>query len=356
MDRPITSASNLHRRASCPASMRLEAAAPVPPESADASEGTMLHAEIVTKGSAPYLTEEQAWAVGVAHAATEGLAIGCFGFGSLPDNFEREVELDCGPGLTGHADFVAKHGDSALVVDYKFGRDPVPAAESNWQLRAYAVGASRRYGSKHVFAAIIQPRLPADKRATLVEYGPEDLTMSGDAILAVLAACAQPCEPTPSAEACRYCRARGTCPALHAVEASLVASEPAHLTLANAAEMWAKAALVQRRLDAITDQIREMVMAEHAAGRTVPGLTVKDGAKVRQITNAQAAFDALSLPPETFIKACKVSVADLEKLHKEATGGKGKAHREAFEAALTSAGCLELKQNRPSITPTKENQ
>lgn len=332
--------------------MRLEAAAPVPPESADASEGTMLHKAVngVCGPNDPTLTDEQFRAIEEVKRLELGLARQVFGDAQFAQ--ETEVELDCG-GITGHADLVCYNKSLALVVDRKFGRDPVTSAESNWQLRAYAVGVANRYDCKRILAAIVQPRLSAEQRVTLVEYGLGDIVQSIADVAAVLSACNDPCEPTPSAEACRYCRARGTCPALHAAEASLVASEPAHLTLANAAEMWAKAALVQRKLDAITDQIREMVMAEHSAGRTVPGLTVKDGAMVRQITNAQAAFDALSLPPETFIKACKVSVADLEKLHKEATGGKGKAHREAFEAALTAAGCLELKQNRPSITPTK---
>ncbi|MBE8232871.1 MAG: DUF2800 domain-containing protein, partial [Endozoicomonadaceae bacterium] len=59
--------------------------------------------------------------------------------------------------LTGTPDFVMVLKDKAVVVDYKFGYEPVPAPEHNYQLQAYALMVHEFYRVSEVIVFVVQP-------------------------------------------------------------------------------------------------------------------------------------------------------------------------------------------------------
>ena len=107
-----------------------------------------------------------------------------------------------------------------------------------------------------------------------------------------------------------------------------------------ASEGWRKAALKMRQ-----------------EGTDVPGLELTERAGDREITNAAAAFSAISdrVKPEDFIQACEVKIGELEKIFAETfpRGEKGSSKKELMsrllDASAVSSGApvqmlRELKQ------------
>lgn len=99
----------------------------------------------------------------------------------------------------------------AIVIDFKFGRAPVPPAGENLQLASYAAGVRNDFDVPEVQVCIIQPAL-AVCQVQSIAPGTERR-----AIDAAANALNPDAKPTPSAEACNYCKASGQCPAQIAI-------------------------------------------------------------------------------------------------------------------------------------------
>ena len=230
---------------------------PEPPQSDDAAEGTKLHEAVVT-GNLDGLTAEQQEAV-----------TACIDFAkslirededTLFAEYKVTVRNEDGILTEGIADFIALHRDgTADVADWKFGRTPVPDANCNYQLAAYALGVMQNLGCNSVTAHIFQPRIHEHTSYTFT---------NAEAILhnikfIINRAKSETMILSASDEACRYCRAASTCPACNQryglVPADIqnnMLSDPAKLlTLWERAQMATK--LVDAIKSAVTDYIKE---------------------------------------------------------------------------------------------------
>ncbi len=143
---------------------------------------------------------------------------------------ERRVSLEklgeWAEGMFGTADFVwYEDGTRTLYVnDYKHGQGVAVEVEDNPQLKYYAVGALLNSGLEFVDMAtvrvvvtIIQPRKPHDDGPVRsIEYNAQALLdwSVGELRQAVEATQAEDAPLVPSEDACRFCRAKGICPAL----------------------------------------------------------------------------------------------------------------------------------------------
>jgi len=355
MIRPLTSASNLHRRKLCPGSARLEAQCDPEKESGESAEGTLMHAYMAgTASYSPFLDEEK-WCLDFCQGHIDRITDEIF-----PNNefqTEKEVTLSFDDKEFGHADFIRYGNTKAMVVDYKFGRLPVDPAEANMQLRAYAVMVADTYLCRYVYCFILQPRAEEDDRITATVYGTDDIEKARAEIREILKTCDKPDAPlNPGMEQCRYCRAKSTCPALNQQLEEITIVDQNAITSQNAADLYRRAKLVEKHIDAIKSKIFLMVQNAEAENRKIPGLTLKPGTKRRIVNDTSQAYQSLAhvLTPQAFASCCTVKISDLDAAYKSATGKTAKEAKAELEAILASVGCLEMKHSEPSLVLTKE--
>jgi hypothetical protein len=124
---------------------------------------------------------------------------------------EQELPLDAyGFSNPAHLDVAVVGGDRVLVADLKTG--VWPYQPDGWQMRAYAVAAWDAWHPREIVLAIIQPEAEESVRTTSVDA--VTLAQWASEIEAVVEASKDPNAPVrPSEQACRFCRAVGSCPA-----------------------------------------------------------------------------------------------------------------------------------------------
>lgn len=317
-------ASELHRISLCPGSV--SACAGLPDRESDyAAEGNRLHK--LMAGDTDKASEEDRGLVDTAKGWINKL---------VPDPsavrltiFEHPLEFE---DLTGTPDVVRlMHDGSALVTDYKFGFLPVPPADVNLQLRAYAVlvAVSHHPTPSPIRVAIIQPRAKREEQVTLAEYGIEDLRNAALEIATIQGqSITRSAERVPGEDQCRYCRARSTdrCPesqALVQIErpaVGLPAIPGEELgRLANAAKV------AEKVCDDILGETRRRLLAD---SHSVPGWTLEPAVPKRVIENPAAAFAVLvdHLTAAEFASCCDVGVGALDRAYWEAKN-RGKEKR-----------------------------
>ncbi len=239
-------ASSAKRWMTCPGSVRLSEGLP-DSESPHAREGSAAHAlgEIcLLRGDAAfeYLDEphpvEEFEDVPVDHDMVAAVDVYVRHVGKRlgkrklkREMVERRVSLEklgaWAEGMFGTADFVFYDGRAKVlhVIDYKHGQGVAVEVEDNPQLKYYAVGALlahdlhsvKALSQVRVVVTIVQPRKPHDdgpvrsteyRAGDLLEWALTELRM------AVLATQDPDAPLVPSEDACRWCKAKGACPAL----------------------------------------------------------------------------------------------------------------------------------------------
>lgn len=317
----LPSASGMQRLFLCPGSWNAERKCPHDEESEDAAMGTMLHA-CMEQGTTPE-DPEDAEAVAWCREMEDFL---CNKYlGSTDVSRYREVRLfERGDRLfSGKPDMVAVGARRALVVDYKFGRLPVAAAECNLQLSALAVLVMDMFEDgavDEVFVCILQP-YASRKEPAVCRYTRESV----DQARAFFRACIEQAQDEhaplkPSEKACRYCRAQSSCPA---VKLALVQVTSGDLTASW--EQWSP----EKRREAYdlaqlakkwAASVEAKVKADLKAELEIPGLCLTSGKKAFTVTDPAAAFNVLhELFPDRigaaeFTAVCKVGITELDKL------------------------------------------
>jgi hypothetical protein len=163
---------------------------------------------------------------------------------SLPiDHITGEAEAE------GTGDAVILRGDELIVIDLKFGKGVEVDAKENPQLMLYGLGALSKFDLvgdiKRVRMVISQPRIRPE---------PSEWVMDVDALVAWGMVAARPAAKAamdlytfaeqvddnvaqfakPHPEACRFCKAKGTCPALATSVESALKAEFTDLTTKDA--------------------------------------------------------------------------------------------------------------------------
>jgi hypothetical protein len=229
--RPVTSASNLYRRALCPGSERLEAGLPDDEDSEEAKIGTLLHQyDANPKLDRSFLSQRTRELLKISAACDERVFDRLAVLVAESQVIEKWTFMypfqDSTKGETWMVGDIPGHTDRwryyppirlLVVIDKKFGFKEVTPATANYQLRHYAAAGAGKLEANTVVVAITQPRLPYEQRITMARYEIDDIAAARDEILSIVAASREPDAPLiPGPEQCRYCKARLVCPALRA--------------------------------------------------------------------------------------------------------------------------------------------
>lgn len=353
----LPSASSAERYAQCPGSFLLEQQASEPPTSPDADTGNRIHAWLA--GEAVDLSDdERELAVRCDQQALALIAEhGPAGDASIIRE-ERIWAWDADTmtkAWSGKPDVVVVAWKRALVIDYKTGRGDVTESAANLQLRTLACLVADQHGVEEVVTAIVQPLAG---EPTVCRYSPEDLRAAGIEVANLMHRVTRPGQPrNPSADACRYCRAKGICP-----EAQGVAKTMPQLVTRDGREITMTGEQIARFLelapvaeDAI-EAVRALAKRRLADDPTaVPGWALKPGATRETITDPEqlfARFSAIGGTSAQFIAAVKVGKSDFKAAVKAATGRKGRELDETLAGLLD--GITEAKTAAPSLVQQKE--
>ena len=327
----IVGGSTAKRVINCPGSVALVAQMPPKPSSVYADTGTLLHNVIadVLGGKA---IEVQDF-LGAVHADVtldqdmidNKLLPALAALNEIdPDRqmeFETEMVVGFGdllPGVFGSADVVGRIGDTAYIVDWKFGDGVAVDVEENPQLMFYAAAAMRTpaaqwafEGATKVELVIVQP--PYVKRW---ETTPRRIQLFEKELMQAVKVAQRPDAPLAQGDWCRWCAAKAVCPIMtgaadRAMVAALksvdVADVSDYLKMADQLEGWIK-------------EVRALAMQTLEAGLPVPGYKLVPKRAVRQWVDEDKALDAMremGLDTKELVETKLLSPAKVEKVLKK---------------------------------------
>lgn len=256
----------------------------------------------------------------------------------------------------GTADVIIARGEELIVVDFKYGRGVEVDAEKNPQMSLYGLGALQAYQGlvadfSRVRMAISQPRVkraPSEWDCSVEELEAWGRSTARSAVSSCITAAEMHGKPVewettflrPAEKACKFCKAKATCPALasevwnstHDGSGPATAGEFADLSVADQADIkicnsdWIGAAL--SKVDMIEDwckAIRAEAERRLMAGEKVPGFKVVQGKKGnRAWSDAKAAEETLKgmrVKLEDMYDFKLISPTSAEKLAKAGTIG-----------------------------------
>jgi hypothetical protein len=325
----VVGGSTAARVINCPASVAMAEQMPARASSSYADEGTLLHNAIAAVLDTP---QSPASLLGMAY---EGLTLtqelvddkllpALAALDEIdPDRSAEmivETRVDFGnfiPQAWGSCDLIMRRGPKVIVLDWKFGREPVSAVE-NAQLMFYACAAMRTaaldwafQGATEIELIIVQP--PGMSRWTVTHL---ELEIYERTLRAAVLASQAP-EPRLAAGAwCRWCPAKPTCPAHtgaveRALALKLTALDPAmvgqYLRNAELLEGWIR-------------DLRALAMTKLEAGQPVDGykLVAKRATRAwRDETDAAAALRAAGVEESELMVSELKSPAQVEKVLKK---------------------------------------
>lgn len=255
-------------------------------------------------------------------------------------------------GAHGTADAVILAEREIIVIDLKYGRGVAVSAADNEQLQIYALAALREFGLAQDFdqvrMVIHQPRLCAVSEAVLSF---DELADFGERVEEAAAFTRYP-DPllNPSEKACRFCRAKATCPALRdeVIEAFDATPVPADQGEQVLADCMGKVDLIEGWCKAV----RAEAEARLLAGKPVPGWKLVQGKKGNRKwssdADAEAMLKAMRIPHDRMYDYAVISPTSAEKLAKAEVIGPRQWPRVA--ALITQA------EGKPSVAPESDKR
>jgi hypothetical protein len=250
----------------------------------------------------------------------------------------------------GTADVIIARGNELIVVDFKYGRGVEVDAEKNPQMSLYGLGALQGYQGlcgdfERVRLAISQPRVksaPSEWDCSVEELETWGRGEARDAVTTCQAAVER--APVmgdggfalsylrPTEKACKFCKAKATCPALRdevsetvgAGSDGSIAGDFEDLTTvtmpsAKTADIWLSICL--EKADLIEDwvkAVRAEVERRLLAGDKVPGFKVVQGKKGnrqwRDAKEAEELLKTMRVPIDKMYDMTVISPTSAEKL------------------------------------------
>ena len=326
----IVGGSTAKRVINCPGSVALVAQMPPKPSSVYADTGTLLHNVIADVLDGKATAQDFLGAVHADVTLDQDLidnkllpALAALNEIDPDRQMEFETEMVVGfgdllPGVFGSADIVGRIGDTAYIVDWKFGDGVAVDVEENPQLMFYAAAAMRTpaaqwafEGATKVELVIVQP--PYVKRW---ETTPRRIQLFEKELMQAVKVAQRPDAPLAQGEWCRWCAAKAICPimtgaadramvaALKSVDVSDVSD---YLKMADQLEGWIK-------------EVRALAMQTLEAGLPVPGYKLVPKRAMRQWVDenkALAAMRDMGLDAKELTELTILSPAKAEKVLKK---------------------------------------
>lgn len=351
------------RRMMCPGSHSLEAAAPNPPESPYAADGTMKHLAMERLMDDATLTPDAL--VGetlngltvTQEVVDDALIPALDAFHRLQDRYgeiEYVIEARVGDGeVFGTVDLLGTTSMHTVLLDWKFGAGVQVSAKDSYQHRFYGALAMRSASFANMFAAdrpvvlaVVQPAVGEglDVHETTVA----DLQAFHADMMAAVERIKAGDRTQQGGAWCKFCRAAATYPERRGkVEQLLAARDPeieprelgALLDLADEAEEWIRA-------------VRATAHAEMEKGRPVLGWKLvgkRATRKWRDEAEALARLTDAGADPATLTKTELMSPAQVEKALKRL---KIDADIREFVVSQSSGTTLaRADDDRPAVTP-----
>lgn len=283
----------------------------------------------------------------------------------------------------GTADVIIARGAELIVVDFKYGRGHEVDAERNPQMSLYGLGALQAYQGlvadfERVRMAISQPRIkraPSEWDCSVEELEAWGRSTARSAVNTCRTARGThgqgDWESTflrPAEKACKFCKAKATCPALRNEVASTVNTfgatpatpdEFAEIetataeALKHADEAWLSAAL--SKVDLIEDwckSVRAETERRLLAGEQVPGFKLVQGKKGNRAwskpDDVEALLKAMRLKEAEMYDFKLISPTTAEKLHKAGTIGPRQWPK--VQALITQS------EGKPHVAPASDSR
>ena len=380
------SASSSKRWMACPGSMVLSAGVP-DTSSKYAEEGTRAHqaSEAVLRGETPAYDDEDMQ----AHVAVYVDNIRQYAEGGelmVEQKLNYAKYLGAGADAAwGTSDAVIIKGDEIQVHDLKYGQGEVVDPANNPQMMLYALGALDAFDGlagdfKRVRLVIHQPRVvkaPQEWDCSVEEllaFGAEakkavhGVRASEEGMRSVEAGTKEQAEweaqyLRPNADACRWCRAKATCPSLRADVASTVfstvpasAEDFADLTvpgkehIAPATDDWlgasmAKADLIEDWLKAVRAEVERRLLA----GGSVPGYKLVQGKQGNRAWRDAAEAEAL-------LKSFRLKEAEMYDFKLISPTAAEKVLAESPKRWVKAQAIISRSAGKPSVAPLKDKR
>ena len=299
----IVGGSTAKRVINCPGSVALVAQMPPKPSSVYADTGTLLHnviADVLDGKATPqdFLGAVHADVTLDQDLIDNKLLPALAALNEIdPDKimeYQTEVVVGFGdllPGVFGSSDIVGRIGDTAYILDWKFGDGVAVDVEENPQLMFYAAAAMRTLGAQWAFdgatkveLVIVQP--PYVKRW---ETTPRRIQLFEKELMQAVKVAQRPDAPLAQGDWCRWCAGKAICPIMtgaadRAMVAALqsvdVADVSDHLKMADLLEGWIK-------------EVRALAMQTLEAGIPVPGYKLVPKRGMRQWVDENKALEAM---------------------------------------------------------------
>lgn len=386
MAHALLSASAAERWMSCPGSLALSQGLP-DSTSRYAAEGTVMH-------------EVASWALEADHDAAAYIGriveVDCTGYefdadmatlvqvyldtvreyrGANGEIFvEQRVDYSHVLGVPdsfGTADCLLVVGNTLIVIDLKTGHTPVDA-EGNKQMQLYALGAlplvEMVVDIDRVVLVISQPKVrkaPSEWDLSIAQLGAfadEAAEVAKVAHELVTTGASTEGHLNPTADGCRYCKAKATCPALRAAVADTIGTsaaapeefgvvevEPSAFHAAGD-EAWLAAAM--SKVEMIEDwcaAVRKEAERRLHAGLPVPGFKLVEGRRGQRkwADEAQviATLKGFRLKQDEMYEMSVISPAKAEKLLKE-----NPKRWEKVQTLITQA------EGKPTVAPETDKR
>ena len=316
----IVGGSTAKRVINCPGSVALVQKMPKQPSSPHADRGTLLHNTIaeVLEGRDYIVGSKYEEQVLTQELVEEKLLPALAALDVIdPDKdmlYEVETRVGFGdllPGVFGSTDLIGRIGDTAIVLDWKFGDGVAVDVEENPQLLFYAAAAMRTEatkwafdGAKEIEMVIVQP--PQIKRwkttpARVAEFERELVSavkqaMKDDAKL-------------QTGDHCRWCTAKPICPQMTGAVDRALKTQIDSLDAPMISAYLANA-------DLLEDWIKDLRALAHQmldSGASVPGYKLVAKRGTRQWVDEAKAIDALIDAGVNAFKSEVISPAQAEK-------------------------------------------
>lgn len=326
----IVGGSTAKRVMECPGSVALVNKMPPKPSSSYADEGTLLHnaiADYFDSDTPPIalLGRTYEGQVLTQELFDDKLMPAILALDSLDPNNEMEFAVetlvsfgDLLPDVFGSTDFLGRIGDTAYVVDWKFGDGVQVQATENPQLMFYAAASMRTPSvdwvfkdAKRIKCVIVQPRYGVSEWETT----PKRIAQFEKDLVKAVKKAQEPDAKLSAGDHCRWCAAKPICPLMTGA-ADRALRTPLENLPADAIGAYLKNAELLE--DWIKD-LRALAMQMMENNVAVPGYKLVAKRGVRQWVDDKETVKVLSkfIPENELVETSVLSPAKVEKLLKK---------------------------------------